>query len=293
MIRFSDFVGGQIERIARRPLTRNPQDYEKDGLLYCGVCGERKQAWIDWMPDENGKKQTKLVPVMCKCEEAADNRNDIEDKRKRFAHELRQLRDTYSVQQEGANHITFETDDNPDGKISRTLRRYVEKWDEMRDNNIGILLYGNKGTGKSFYAACVANALADNGVRTCFTTTARMMNILQGTWEKTGAIDHLNNFRLVVLDDLGAERDTPYGSEMMYNIIDSRYRVGMPIIITTNIDIDEMQKETDLWRSRLYDRILEMCPMTIRVIGESRRTVLADERRRLAREMLKNTDGGD
>ena len=114
-----------------------------------------------------------------------------------------------------------------------------------------------------------------------------MMNILQGTWEKSAALDHLNNFRLLVLDDLGAERNTPYGSEMMYNIIDSRYRVGMPLIVTTNIDIKEMETEQDLWRLRLYDRVLEMCPMTIRVTGESRRVGIADERRKLAREMLR------
>ena len=293
MISFSNFANSQIEHMARRPIARNPNDFEKDGLLYCGNCGERKQAWIDWMPDENGEKQRRIVPVLCRCEREEDSRMDAAEKKRSFDYELRRLRDTYSVQQDGASQITFELDDNPDGKISRTLRRYVAQWEDMKSNNIGILLYGNKGTGKSFYAACVANALADKGVRTCFTTTARMMNILQGTWEKAGALDHLNNFRLLVLDDLGAERNTPYGSEMMYNIIDGRYRVGMPLIVTTNIDIDEMQKEQDLWRSRLYDRVLEMCPMTIKVTGESLRDGIADERKRLAREMLKNAMGGD
>ena len=69
----------------------------------------------------------------------------------------------------------------------------------------------------------------------------------------------MNRAKLVIFDDLGAERNTDYALEKIYNIIDSRYRKNLPMILTTNLTIDEMQQETDMRYKRIYDRIFEVC----------------------------------
>ena len=55
------------------------------------------------------------------------------------------------------------------------------------------------------------------------------------------------------------ERGTEYGLEQVYNVIDSRYRSGKPLIVTTNLTLTELQNPQDTPHARIYDRLLEMC----------------------------------
>ena len=64
---------------------------------------------------------------------------------------------------------------------------------------------------------------------------------------------------LLIIDDFGMERGTEYGLEQVYNVIDSRYRSGKPLIVTTNLILDELQHPQDTPHARIYDRLLEMC----------------------------------
>ena len=63
----------------------------------------------------------------------------------------------------------------------------------------------------------------------------------------------------LIIDDLGAERSTDYALEKVYNIVDSRYRAKKPLILTTNLSMDEMKDTADLRYGRIYDRIFELC----------------------------------
>ena len=65
--------------------------------------------------------------------------------------------------------------------------------------------------------------------------------------------------RPVFIDNLGAERDTGHTMEQMFSVVDSRYRSGKPLIVTTNLRLDELKHPPDLAYARIYDRILERC----------------------------------
>jgi len=67
------------------------------------------------------------------------------------------------------------------------------------------------------------------------------------------------DYDLLIIDDLGAERNTDYAMEQMFSIVDSRYRSGKPLIVTTNLKLDELKHPPDLAHDRIYDRILERC----------------------------------
>lgn len=64
--------------------------------------------------------------------------------------------------------------------------------------------------------------------------------------EKNYVLDKISYVSLLVIDDLGVERDTPYSLEKIYEIIDTRYRSGKPLIITTNLKYKDMKAETNI-----------------------------------------------
>lgn len=268
---------------------RRANDYEKDGILYCGTCGEPRQAWIDWIPDKEGNIEQKLVCVQCRC----DREREEEEKRNKKQSDFdASMRTVCQVLQTDGNDVrwNFSQDDSPESPISKACREYVAQWDEMKKNSLGILFYGSKGNGKSFYASCIYNALKEKQVLVGFTSTANLMNIL-GKWDKTEIIDVIKRVQLLVLDDLGAERDTTYSAELMYYVIDERYKTGLPTIVTTNYALSNMEQEEEVWRGRIYDRIIEMCAIPLKMEGKSRRSGIADERKRLAREIMFGVKG--
>lgn len=138
---------------------------------------------------------------------------------------------------------------------------YVTHWEEMKSNSLGLLLWGDVGTGKSFFAGCIANALLDKGVPVLMTNFSRILNTLTGMYsdDRNQFIDSFNKYSLLIIDDLGIERSTDFALEQVFNVIDSRYRSKKPLIVTTNLTLDELKHPSDLGRARIYDRVLERC----------------------------------
>ena len=73
------------------------------------------------------------------------------------------------------------------------------------------------------------------------------------------------------------KRQTEYGLEQVYNVIDSRYRSRKPLIVTTNLTLQEIQNPEDTAHARIYDRLLEMC-LPIHFSGVSQRRKIAQEK---------------
>jgi len=118
------------------------------------------------------------------------------------------------------------------------------------------------GTGKSFFAGCIANALLDRDVPVLMTNFPTILNRLTGMFSEDRAdfIASFDEYDLLIIDDLGVERSTEYAMEQMFFVIDSRYRSRRPMIITTNLKLAELKNPPDLAHARIYDRI----PGTVR-----------------------------
>lgn len=282
-----------IERLASRD-NQKPGDYKKDGLLMCGCCHAPKQK-IQKLPKAKGGYEDRVVPITCLCERKEDDKQREQDEKSQRIVMVRELQDEYNVSDSFYRKLTFDQDDRRDAEKSDICRNYVDRWGEVEADSLGVLFYGSVGTGKSFFACCIANALLENGVPTAVTNFPRLLNILQSTKDRQRFIDHLGTYRLLVVDDLGVERDSPFATEQVYNIIDSRARSGLPLIITSNLTMDEMQNPPTMQLKRIYDRILEMCPIVVKMNGESRRAGNAERRKQKAREILlgKRESGGD
>lgn len=240
-------------------------DYIGDeGLLYCGICRTKKQTRISVMGREM------VVPVACKCEQKKHDAEIEERKAEENRRMISKLRRDCFLTDEMAG-CTFAVDDKHDARISAAMRRYAEKWDEVKVENMGLLLYGQVGTGKSFFAACIANALIDKGIPVKMTSFSRIVNELQGLYTgRQEYLDKLTSYPLLIIDDLGAERGSDFMLEQVYAVVDARYQSGLPLIVTTNIPVGEIKEPADLKYRRIYDRILERCH-PVKIDGPSRR----------------------
>ena len=89
-------------------------------------------------------------------------------------------------------------------------RAYVENWKEAYRNNTGLLLFGDVGTGKSFFAGCIANALLDRDVPVLMTNFPTILNRLTGMFseDRADCIASFGEYDLLIIDDLGVERST-------------------------------------------------------------------------------------
>lgn len=238
--------------------------------------------------DVDGKKICALcstpIPLdgLCKC--AKESRDQEEERIKFFlANEKekhRQLQAEYlrknGISDSKYKNFIFEADNRKYPDISDKCRRYVDNWDKMMDNNIGILFYGPVGTGKTFYAGCIANALIEKLVTVLVTSFSSVISSLQALSfgeDKNEVLKKLQEPGLLILDDCGIERCTEYVLEQMFLIIDARYRSQKPLIVTTNLTPAELTTDK-LEYARIYDRILENS-LQIPVIGASRRLDIA------------------
>lgn len=142
-------------------------------------------------------------------------------------------------------------------------------------------------TGKSFLAACIANALIEKGTPVLMTNFSKILNQMGGLYseERYQYIASFSQFPLLVIDDLGIERRTYYALEQVYSVVDERYKSGMPLIITTNLTIREIREPEDVAHARIFSRILEMCT-PVHVTGGDRRNALGREKQNRAKEVL-------
>lgn len=146
-------------------------------------------------------------------------------------------------------------------RMLQIARNYVHQWPHMEARSQGLLFWGPCGTGKTYAAACIANALTDQGIPVLMSSLGQLLGALPGisSGQQTEIIHNWMQHSLLVIDDLGSERDTPYASDLVYQIIDARYRSGKPLIVTTNLTLEELENPGSRDRERIYQRVLERC----------------------------------
>lgn len=265
--------------------------------MVCGKCHTRRQVEVN-MPDlkavpfDPKKKVRVKMPVSCRCR--AERRYQEEqmlqqDKDMRAMEALKRQ----SLMDERLRDVSFDSfrKTNDNAYNLKLCLRYANHFDEMLAKNQGLLFYGGVGTGKTFAAACIANYLLNRRIPVIMTSFVKLLESMQGFSEDDSAlIARLNRAKLLIIDDLGAERSTDYSLEKVYDIVDSRYRTKLPIILTTNLSMTELKESTDIRYTRIYDRIFEMCyPMQFK--GQSWRKVEAARRFDTMKNFLEGNDG--
>lgn len=276
-INIIDTIGAR----AARQYSENEGDYHnEDGLLMCGKCHTQKECVLT-----KSDGTTRTVRCACECS-VAQNAKEAEEKRKRDRLQyLDSMRRTGFPDAE-MREWTFAKSDHTDQKNENIARRYVANFDAMRRQGTGLLLCGSVGTGKSFLAAAIANELISRGTPCLMTNFSRIISRIS---EKFGGdqkyLDDLNRFDLLIIDDLGAERDSEFTWEKVMNVIDARYRAGLPLIVTTNLSPKAIYDPSDIRRQRVFSRLKEMC-IFLEVNGADRRSKKMRDKLTAAKSLL-------
>ena len=223
------FIGALAAKAAAASPARG-EDYEQDGLLYCGHCRTPKQCRISF------GSEIRVFPCQCACAE----RRYLSE---RQAEEDRQLRMRIdSLRADGVRDKSLAAcrfDGAEETPELTKCRRYSENWDTAKAQGIGLLLWGGTGNGKTFAAACIANSLIDRGVPAMITSFPR---IIGARFEDRPSImEAVRRYPLLVLDDFGTERATDFALEMVYSVVDERYKTGKPLIVTSNLTLEELR----------------------------------------------------
>lgn len=274
------------DRSASRPLAEDEYIDKTSGLVYCKKCHTPRQASVEL-------GGTLFHPCcICQCQSEARELELAKEKQLQEQQRIARLK-ANGLQDASLRQFTFANDTGINPEMQKA-HSYVEHWPEMKATATGLLLWGNVGTGKSFFAGCIANALLDRGVPVLMTNFSRILNALTGMFsdDRNKYIDSLNHYSLLIIDDLGMERGTEYALEQVFNVIDARLRSNLPLIVTTNLTLDELKHPADLAHERIYSRVLERC-IPLKINNQNIRQMKAQENFTRTKQLLSDTKKGD
>ncbi|WP_156009892.1 ATP-binding protein [Streptococcus ruminantium] len=260
------------------------KEYIKDGHAYCKVCHERR----DGKPIQMLNKPM-IFKMACRC----DRDREVKEKEREKQMEIERLkRNCFNSIIQWA--YTFENYQGEENQSLIIAKNFVKDYEEMKKENIGLLFYGSVGSGKTYLACSIANALIEQyQISVKIRNFAQIINELQKSsfdFDKNAYIESLVNTSVLILDDLGIERDTSYAKEQVYNIVNNRYLKQKPTIFTTNLSYDTIQNCKDsVEYQRIYSRIIEMC-IPVMVVGEDFRKII--QRDKLNRNKDRLLNGG-
>lgn len=128
-----------------------------------------------------------------------------------------------------------------------------------------VYFEGDVGTGKTYTAIKVLIEAVINDFSAYFTTTIDMFSNLRpgSLYDTETLMKHLKTVDVLILDDLGQEKNSEWTQEKIYSVINSRWQSGIPTIFTSN---HEMARLEELYSRATYSR----------VAGLSRRCLVSD-----------------
>ena len=170
--------------------------------------------------------------------------------------------------------LTFDMDNNSSQNARTVSEWYIENFSELKAQGKGLMFMGNPGTGKTFYACCIANALIERGIAVWVTTVQPLLR-KAGDFNRADEIFRkIQTVDLLILDDFGAMQHSSRNLDLLFEVIDTRARSGLPLIITTNLSPAEFSSDS-LELQRIFSRVKGMCcsvhGSTVVMTGEDQR----------------------
>ena len=142
----------------------------------------------------------------------------------------------------------------------RAAKSYVQRWSNSPDG--WLSLHGPYGVGKTHLAIAAAAEREDRGDEVFFATVADLLDYLRATFAPDSEVSHddlldrIRNADVLVLDDMGAERSTPFAEDKLFQIVGYRYEERLPTIITTSQQIEAIASARPRIASRLQDPLV-------------------------------------
>lgn len=173
----------------------------------------------------------------------------------------------------GKRFDNFEPKNNHLELALQIARRYVEKFETLKeDGRNGLYLVGPTGTGKSHLAYAIMSRLIEEyQVAAVAGVVPELLDIMRPSRGKSQdaeeRMDIIKSADLVLLDDLGAEKESDWVTERLFLLVNARYVAQLPTLITSNVPLEILQTDekgkTDLAWERITSRIKEMCHIVV------------------------------
>ena len=128
--------------------------------------------------------------------------------------------------------------------VSKAQVMALTAGDSWLEKGANLLLFGPPGGGKSHLAAAIGLALIENGWRVLFTRTTDLVQKLQVARRELAleaAIAKLDNFHLLILDDLAYVTKDQAETSVLFELISARYE-RRSMLITANQPFGEWGK---------------------------------------------------
>lgn len=154
---------------------------------------------------------------------------------------------------------------------AKQAHSYAKSFGEYGEHS--LLIWGESGNGKSHLAAAVCHFLKEKEYLPVFVSVPELLERIRSTFNRSSKeteieiMDALRNCDLLVMDDIGSERVGDWVLDVLFRIIDGRYRKKKPTLFTTNFSPTELlyrfmpnkpTYEDEIAAKRIHDRIIEV-----------------------------------
>jgi DNA replication protein DnaC len=159
---------------------------------------------------------------------------------------------------------SFKARDKIRKELLRSAQMYAKSFNLERRNECdkGLLMIGSVGCGKTHLAVAILEKIIEKGYSGLYYNSPSLLRDIRATFDQGNEmreedlLEEVTTTDMLVFDDVGAENSTQFVLDRFYLIINERYEAGKPIIVTTNLNKEEMENRLG---SRIVSRLAEMC----------------------------------
>ncbi|MFH1382925.1 MAG: ATP-binding protein [Chloroflexota bacterium] len=126
------------------------------------------------------------------------------------------------------------------------LARDFARRDFVASPDVWLIFQGDNGCGKTHLAAAIVNYRHQMKQPALFIVVPDLLDRLRSTFHPDSKLSYdqyfeeVKNTSLLILDDLGKQTTTQWAQEKLYQLINFRYNARLPMVVTTNCTIDEL-----------------------------------------------------
>lgn len=251
MVNFEEKTTEQLKELRRETSSDNSGE--------CPFCGAEKVDEICW--GGSGRSETCRAVYDCDCrDDLVEIISDREAQEKEAWKINRLLRDRSEIPEayKFCSLAIFKPQNESQEKALKISRRYVEKWDKVKKEGLGIIYSGGVGVGKTHLAIAVLRELTiKEKISGKFITLERWFSKIKGAMDysemtQEDLISPLEEREFVVLDELAVDYISNWEEKTLRRVIDYRVKNNKPMILTTNDSVEEIKTSLG---PRLYSRL--------------------------------------
>lgn len=160
----------------------------------------------------------------------------------------------------GRTFDTFIADTPEKARALEVVRGFVSEFAENARKGSGLILAGKPGTGKSHLAGAALQALFPLAVR--YVTCMDLIRAVRETWRRdserseSDLLGYFEGLDLLAVDEVGAQYGTEGEQQIVFDVLDRRYREVRPTVLLTNQNAAGLKAFVG---ERTYDRLRETC----------------------------------